>query len=79
MTDLRVLPPVGYKPGTNRPIFSALPPELRAKWLRRWAQMDAEGKASRHYSKYEWELRKTFNELVTRESQLDECVRSKAG
>jgi hypothetical protein len=73
--DLRTLPPVGYKPGTNQPIFSTIPPEQRAKWLQRWAQMDAEGKEARHYTRYEWDLRKTFTELETREEQLDACIR----
>jgi hypothetical protein len=73
--DLRTLPPVGYKPGTNQPIFSAIPPEMRAKWKRRWEQMDAEGKESRHYTRHEWDLRKTFTELETREEQLDACIR----
>lgn len=73
--DLRNLPPVGYKPGTNHPIFTAIPPEQREKWLRRWAQMDVEGKEARHYTRHEWDLRKTFTELETREEQLDSCIR----
>lgn len=73
--DLRALPPVGYHSQTNRPIFSAIPPEQRVRWLARWAQMDAEGKEAKHYSRYEWDLRKTFTELETREEQLDTCIR----
>ena len=73
--DLRNLPPVGHHPQTNKPIFSRLPPEQRMKWRIRWAQMDAEGKEQKHYSRYEWELRKTFTELETREEQLDACIR----
>lgn len=73
--DLRTLPPVGYDTQTNRPIFSRIPPEQRARWIKRWAQMDAEGKEQKHYTRYEWELRKTFTELETREEQLDTCIR----
>lgn len=73
--DLRVLPPVAYHPQTNKPIFSRLPPEQRMKWRTRWAEMDAAGKEARHYSKFEWELRKSFEELEIRETQLDECIR----
>jgi hypothetical protein len=73
--DLRLLPAIAYDSQTNRPIFTRIPPEQRAKWLKRWEQMDAEGKEAKHYSRYEWELRKTFNELETREEQLDACIR----
>lgn len=75
MVDLRTLPPVGYHPQTNKPIWTRISPEQRAKWQKKWAQMDAEGKEARHYSRYEWELRKSLTELETREEQLDERIR----
>jgi hypothetical protein len=37
--------------------------------------MDAEGKEQKHYSRYEWQLRKSLEELETREEQLFECIR----
>lgn len=73
--DLRTLPPVAYDTQTNRPLYTRIPPSQREKWLKRWANMDADGKEARHYSRYEWELRKTFTELETREEQLDACIR----
>jgi hypothetical protein len=75
MVDLRTLPPVGYDTQTNRPIFTRIPLDQRAKWRRRWETMDAEGKEQKHYSRYEWELRKSLTELETREEQLDACIR----
>jgi hypothetical protein len=75
--DLRTLPPIGYHPQTNRPLYTRIPPEQREKWLKRWAQMDAEGKEQKHYSRYEWQLRRSLEELEIRETQLDECVRSR--
>ena len=75
--DVRTLPPVGYNPETNKPIFSRLPPEQRMKWRTRWAEMDAQGKEAKHYSRFEWELRKSFEELEVRETQLDTCIREK--
>jgi len=78
MVDIRVLPPVAYDTQTNRPILTRIPPEQRAKFFKRWAQMDEEGKEARHYSRYEWQLRKSLEELEVRESQLFDCIRSKA-
>ena len=75
MVDLRILPPVAYDTQTNKPLYTKIPPEQRDKWKKRWAQMDSEGKEARHYSLYEWELRKTLTELETREEQLDACIR----
>jgi hypothetical protein len=75
MVDLRTLPPIAYDPQTNKPIFTRLPPQQREKWFRRWTQMDAEGKGQNHYSRFEWELRKSVTELETREEQLDTCIR----
>jgi hypothetical protein len=77
--DLRLLPPVGYHPQTNKPIWTRLPPGQREKWMKRWALMDSQGKEARHYSKYEWELRRSIGELEVREQQLHDCIRSKAG
>jgi hypothetical protein len=73
--DVRNLPPVGYDSQTNRPIFTRIPIEQRAKFFKRWAQMDAEGKEQKHYSRYEWQLRKSLEELEVREEQLDACIR----
>lgn len=74
-TDLRLLPPVGYDTQSNRAIFTRIPQQQREKWFKRWAEMDAAGKEARHYSSYERELRKTLEELETREGQLDTCIR----
>lgn len=75
MIDVRVLPPVAYDSQSNRPIFTKIPAQQRAKWQQKWAAMDIAGKEERHYSQYERELRKTLTELETREAQLDTCVR----
>jgi hypothetical protein len=73
--DLRNLPPVDYDVQSNRPILTRIPVQQREKWQKRWAAMDAEGKGQNHYSRYEWELRKSLTELEVREGQLDECIR----
>lgn len=73
--DLRLLPPVGHGTQNNRPIWTRIPLAQREKWRKKWAAMDAAGKEARHYSSYERELRKTLEELETREGQLFECVR----
>jgi hypothetical protein len=78
-TDLRLLPPVAHDSQTNRAIFTRIPIEQREKFKKKWAAMDAEGKEQKHYSRYEWQLRRSLEELEIRESQLFECVRSKAG
>lgn len=77
--DVRLLPPVGFDTQTNRAVFTRIPIQQREKWKRKWEAMDLAGKEERHYSHYERELRKTLTELEVRETQLDECVRSKAG
>jgi hypothetical protein len=78
MVDIRVLPPIAYDTQTNHAIFTRLPLQQREKWQRRWAEMDAAGKVQRHYSGFEWSLRKSFEELQIREQQLFECIRSKS-
>jgi len=75
--DLRKLPLVDYDVKADRAIFTRIPPQQRAKWQKKWALMDAEGKEQKHYSRYEWELRKTLTELETREGQLFECIRKR--
>jgi hypothetical protein len=73
--DLRALPPVAYDVQSNRPVLTRIPIEQREKFFKRWAQMDAEGKEQKHYSRYEWQLRRSLEELEIREEQLDTCIR----
>jgi hypothetical protein len=73
--DLRLLPPIAYDTQTNRPIYTRIPIGQREKFFKRWAQMDAEGKEQKHYSRYEWQLRRSLEELEIRETQLDACIR----
>jgi hypothetical protein len=73
--DVRDLPPIAYDTQTNRAIYTRIPPEQRSKLKRRWETMDAEGKEQRHYTRYEWQLRRSLEELETREEQLFDCIR----
>lgn len=73
--DLRTLPPIAYDTQTNRAIFTRIPIEQRAKFFKRWAEMDALGKEQKHYSRYEWQLRRGLEELEIRETQLGACIR----
>jgi hypothetical protein len=73
--DVRALPPIAYDTQSNRAIYTRIPIQQREKWFKRWAQMDAEGKEQKHYTRYEWQLRKSLEELEIRESQLFDCIR----
>lgn len=62
------LPPLGD--GYHADLITCITEQQRAKWRKQWAKMDDDDCKRHHYKHYEWECRKTFEELERREVQL---------
>lgn len=55
----------------NPPLLTNVPQQQRDKWRKQWSRMDDDNCSQSHYKHYEWELRKTLDELEARECQID--------
>ena len=55
----------------NPPLLTNVPQQQRDKWRKQWSLMDDDNCSQPHYKHYEWELRKTLDELEARECQID--------
>lgn len=70
--EMGELPPLGE--GYRSDLVTTITEQQRQKWRTQWAKMDEDDCERHHYKHYEWECRKTFEELERRECQLREAM-----